>query len=280
MSAQSPLISAETLYQQLEQGQVTVIDCRFALNDTSLGEKKYREAHIPGAHYAHLDHDLSSPVKAGQSGRHPLPERSQLQRTFRRFGLDDTSSVVFYDDAGGAIAARGWWLCRWFGHAECQVLDGGLKAWTEKQYPLSSEAPAVVNGSISQRPPLVTVIEADQVLESDRLLIDARDPDRFAGKHEPLDPVAGHIPGACNHPFPTNLDAEGRFLSSEILHNNFNELINQAEGKTLTHYCGSGVTAAHNILAMTAANLDPGVLYAGSWSEWVQDSDRPTATLP
>ncbi len=271
----SPLISATSLYQHLEQGDVAVIDCRFALNDTSLGEKKYREAHIPGAYYAHLDNDLSSPVQPGESGRHPLPEPARLVQTFKRFGLHDTSSVVFYDDAGGAIAARAWWLCRWLGHAQCQVLDGGFKTWTHQQFPLSSEIPASGSGSFTKRPSLVSVAEAEQVLAPNRFLIDARDPDRYSGKHEPLDPVAGHIPGASNHPFASNLDADGRFLPADILRNNFTALIEQAAGKTLTHYCGSGVTAAHNILAMTAAELEPGELYAGSWSEWVQDPDRP-----
>lgn len=279
MTATSPLISATELYQQLEKGQVAVVDCRFSLNDTSLGEKKYREAHIPGAHYGHLDHDWSSPIREGESGRHPLPDQARLLHTFKRFGLNDTSAVVFYDDMGGAIAARAWWLCRWLGHAQCQVLDGGFKAWTEQNYPLSGEVPPPGSGTFSQRTPLVSVIEADEVMETDRLLIDARDPDRYSGKHEPLDPVAGHIAGACNQPFPTNLDANGKFLPPEVLRENFAALVTQANGKTLTHYCGSGVTAAHNILAMTAAGMDPGVLYAGSWSEWIQDPDRPTATL-
>jgi len=274
----SPLISAEAVHQQLSRGKLQVVDCRFSLADTDLGLKKYRESHIPGAHYVHLDHDLSSPIIEG-SGRHPLPTQEQVVHLYRRCGLNDDTPVVFYDDAGGAIAARAWWLCQWLGHEFAQVLDGGLRSWTDRDYPLSSEMPAPGNGRFSLRPARVSYITADKVMEKNRLLVDARDPDRYAGKTEPLDPVAGHIPGAFNQPFADNLDDNGCFLPHSKLAEKFGALQSEANGRTITHYCGSGVTAAHNILAMTAAGLEPGQLYAGSWSEWVQDRNRPFASV-
>jgi len=275
----TPLIDVNELHEQIAAGGLCVIDCRFSLADTAAGERLYRDAHLPGAHYAHLDHDLSSPIVSGLSSRHPLPDPERLVQTFRRFGMANDSRIVFYDDAGGAMAARAWWLCLWLGHERCQVLDGGFKAWTRQNYPLSGEKPLPGQGTFTRRAARVHAVEHHDVLQQDRQLVDARDPDRFTGRHEPLDPVAGHIPGAVNHPFMSNLDDNGCFLPVATLQQQFASLLDQAGGKILTHYCGSGVTAAHNMLAMTAAGLPPGELYAGSWSEWVQDPDRPVATV-
>ena len=272
------LIDAPVLAEQIAEGNIVVLDCRFVLTDTEAGFKQYRQAHLPGAHYAHLDNDLSSPIIEGESGRHPLPSQSAFLQKLISWGVNDNTQIVCYDDAGGAIAARAWWLCLWVGHQACAVLNGGFDAWTMQHLPLSTEQQAPSRGSAAARPTLTRVIQAEQALEGDRLLIDARAAERFSGEVEPLDKKAGHIPGALNLPFTGNLDADGFFLSSEALQARFAAIQNEHSGKKITHYCGSGVTAAHNILAMMHAHLGMSELYAGSWSEWVQDPSRAVAS--
>lgn len=272
------LVDATTLSDWLQQGTCIVLDCRFSLADPTLGEKQYSEGHLPGARYAHLDHDLSSKIVKDQTGRHPLPDPDAFVRRLSEWGVDTDTQIVTYDASGSPFAARAWWLCQWVGHQHAAVLDGGIKAWIEHRLPLSLERPAAASGRLRRAQPRVSSVEVSEVLEPQRLLVDARDRDRFTGRHEPLDPVAGHIPGALNMPYTDNLDENGRFLTATRLAERFQTLQRMAEGRTITHYCGSGVTAAHNILAMHIAGYQNVALYAGSWSEWVQNPERPVAT--
>ena len=273
----SDLIEVDELQRLLTEGNTTVIDCRFSLMDTDEGYSKYKQSHIPSAHYAHLEHDLSSSIIDGQSGRHPLPEKSAFLNTLQNWGVNNANNIVVYDDAPGAIAARAWWLCRWIGHQNVALLNGGFRAWTERGLPVNSDVPNTSKGNIELRESTVTLVTAEQVLDKTRVLVDARDPERYRGEHEPLDPVAGHIPGAINHPFSGNIGAGGKFVNRSTLEKRFQDLTQQAEQKAITHYCGSGVTAAHNVLAMYQLGITDCALYAGSWSEWISDPNRPVA---
>lgn len=266
---------------------VIVVDCRFSLADPDAGQRAYNTDHIPGAVYAHLDRDLSSPIVAGLSGRHPMPKRDVLEATFRQWGISQHTQLVAYDDAGGAIAARLWLLSRWLGHAACAVLDGGYAAW-QSTHRISSEASSNLPvGNFAASAPLLDVMTIEQLNACapvpTQQLLDARDAPRYRGEHEPIDPVAGHIPGAMNAPFSENLGDDGRFLSRIELADRFAPILSAAGHRTLVHYCGSGVTAVHNMLAMTHAGLPTGALYGGSWSEWsirhLSDAERyPVAT--
>ena len=272
------LIDADALGKLVEQGGVVIIDCRFSLADTAAGRTAYNHGHIPGAFYADLDHDLSSAIVEGTSGRHPLPEAAQFIARLRNWGVNNETQVIVYDDAGGAIAARAWWLCRWVGHERCAVLNGGINAWTDQLLPLSVESPGPQAGSVNLKDSLVKLVQAADLPDSTVQLIDARAAQRYRGEHEPLDKRAGHIPGAINLPFTDNLDSDGKFLTTDLLRDRFSALQQAGKPAATIHYCGSGVTAAHNLLAMQHAGLEGGGLYAGSWSEWVQDETRPVAT--
>jgi thiosulfate/3-mercaptopyruvate sulfurtransferase len=276
----SPLIDAATLAHRQRTGEPTVVlDCGFDLADPSAGDRAFRAGHVPGARYAHLDHDLSGP-KSGTNGRHPLPAREGFAATAGRWGIAPGTLVVAYDAQGGPYAARAWWLLRWLGHAEVVVLDGGLAAWRAAGGAIEAgdpPAPAAGPAYPAAAEPAMPVVTAEALAR--RLgragLVDARAPERFRGEVEPLDPVAGHIPGAANRFFKANLDAEGRFLPPEALRAAF-EAFGTAPSKVV-HQCGSGVTACHNLLAMEAAGLTGSALYAGSWSEWIADPARPVA---
>ena len=262
------LISAEEA--RLSVRPVRLFDCRAALHDRDHGRRVHAEGHIPSAAHADLDRELAGAPGAG--GRHPLPERALMARRFAAWGANDGDQLVFYDDAGGAFAARGWWLARWCGHAAAAVLDGGLASWPgERECHAANPTP----GDFSLRAPLTLQVTAEQ-LQRDlerHTLIDARAEPRFRGVEEPIDPVAGHIPGAHCRPFQGNLDATGKFLAPAQLRDRFSGL-----GRRPVCYCGSGVTAAHNVLAMRVAGLGEAALYPGSWSEWIQAPDRPVAT--
>lgn len=276
------LVSVEVLSKHLDTANWVIIDCRFSLADTTAGESAFRQSRIPGAQYAHLDRHLSGPIIPGQTGRHPLPDAEQLEMQFRQWGIDNDTQIIAYDDKPGAIASRLWWLSRWLGHDACAVLDGGFHAWKEQGLRIEESAASAINiGSFSRSASLASYIEKHQVLDNDVCLIDAREAERFSGEHEPIDPVAGHIPGALNAPFAQNLSADGKFKSVTELQQRFDPLIKQVGSKRLVHYCGSGVTAAHNMLAMAHAQRDPGAMYAGSFSEWVSQSDEqfPVARL-
>lgn len=271
------LVAVTDLAANLDNPDWVVADCRFSLADPAAGRQAYTTGHIPGAHYVSLDEHLSAPHIPGKTGRHPLPDINGWRKFAGALGIQPGKQVVVYDDAGGAMAARMWWLLRWIGHEQAAVLDGGWQAWQAAGQPVSTAMPdaAIVSG-YPERPSLVSTITADGINADTQQLVDARDLPRYRGDTEPLDPVAGHIPGAACSPFTANLDADKRFLSPAALREKFQPVT--ASGKPVVCYCGSGVTAAHNILAMKIAGLDDPVLYPGSWSEWITDPSRPVAT--
>jgi len=266
-----------------------ILDCRFDLSDPDAGRRAYAAGHIPGARYADLNQDLSSPVTPA-SGRHPLPEPQALAGFFAACGIGDRTQVIAYDEANGSYAARAWWLLNWLGHTDVAVLDGGFKAWVAAGAaaggaPLESGEPPPTPGGA--KPPFTLRLRPENVLtagdvqraleDSRRLLVDARAAERFAGTVEPLDRVAGHVPGAVNHPFTANLGEDGRFLAAGELRRRWLTRLGGREPSDAILMCGSGVTACHNVLAMTSAGLPGGKLYAGSWSEWIRDPERPVA---
>jgi len=282
------LIGAETLAQRMAAApqSVLIFDCRFDLADPPAGAAAYAGGHLPGAHYLHLDDDLSGP-KTGSNGRHPLPQRDAFARTLERRGMRRDVQVIAYDAQDGRYAARLWWLLRWLGHDAVAVLDGGLHAWVAAGHPIDTAAAPVspsAPGSFVPATPLTTtvgVVEVEQNLTRHaQLLIDARSPDRYRGENETLDPRAGHIPGARNRFFMDNLTAEGRFKPAHTLRDEFAALIGDTPAQRVVLQCGSGVTACHNALAMELAGLQGSALYGGSWSEWCANPARPIATGP
>ncbi len=284
----SNLISAEQLASEslnrVSRKNWLIVDCRFSLAAPDLGWAEYLDSHIPGAYYAHLDNDLSGPLTAS-SGRHPLPELSQWKRLIGRWGVDHDTQVVVYDHGTGATAARLWWMLRWSGHFNVALLDGGYRAWQEAGLPISVQKPEFVdiNTAIDFKVDSSLWISTPQLeLELPKsILVDARSAERFHGITEPIDPVAGHIPGALNMPLEENLGKDGKFLSADELRSRFTKNIEGCKAKKnqsdVIHMCGSGVTACHNILAMEIAGLTGSRLYVGSWSEWIRDPGRPIA---
>jgi thiosulfate/3-mercaptopyruvate sulfurtransferase len=275
------LISAQNLQQHLNDRNWVIIDSRFSLANTEAGFKAYRHGHIPNARYAHLDKDLSSRI-TDFTGRHPLPNTAELIKKLGAWSVDNTSQVVVYDDAGGAIAGRLWWLLRALGHAKVAVLDGAYKHWQKSKFPVTTTLPTIKPSSFRAYPgenSALTALEVQNGLAQKTIcLIDARTSERFRGAREPIDTIAGHIPGAVNRPFQSNLDSNGLFLSAETLRNQFKALIGDKNPQQVAHMCGSGVTACHNLLAMEIAGLAGSKLYAGSWSEWIRNKNRPIAT--
>lgn len=274
------LISAQTLHQQINNPDWIIVDCRFSLADTEAGAKAYRHGHIPNARYAHLDKDLSSAI-TDFTGRHPLPNFALLAKKLGDWGITNTSQVVAYDDAGGAFASRLWWLLRCMGHDKVAVLDGGVKQWQKQGLPVTTALPRVKPATFRPYLNEATWLNAVQVQNSLAqkaiCLVDARTPERYRGKQEPIDPIAGHIPGALNRAFQLNLDSNGLFLPAEQLRGQFNRLIGATVPEQVVHYCGSGVTACHNLLAMEQAGLTGSKLYPGSWSEWIRNKNRAVA---
>jgi thiosulfate/3-mercaptopyruvate sulfurtransferase len=277
------LISAANLGERLDAApeSVFVADCRFDLTHPAAGEQAYAAGHLPGAHYLHLDRDLSGP-KTGSNGRHPLPDRETLARKLAARGLKKGQQVIAYDAQGGMYAARLWWLLRWLGHDSVAALDGGLAAWTEAGRTLVGEVPVETAGDFATAAPLAVTIDAAAVernLQSrERLIVDARAADRYRGENETLDPVGGHIPGALNRPFKDNLQIDGRFKSAHELREAFHAVLGSTAPERAVMQCGSGVTACHNLLAMEVAGLHGAALYSGSWSEWCANPSRPIAT--
>ncbi|TBU93420.1 sulfurtransferase [Phytopseudomonas dryadis] len=278
------LITAPRLAERLQRPGLLILDCRTSLEDPAYGRRSYAEGHIPGARFASLDEDFSGPVTKGVSGRHPLPDAGRLGQRLREWGLDTDSEVVLYDDGPGAYAARAWWLLAWLGKRDgVYLLDGGLKAWREADLALSPvEPPAARPGNFQERADDSLVIDARQLQQRldtpDLTLLDARALPRFRGEVEPLDPVAGHIPGAHCAAFTDNLDSSGRFLPAAQLRQRFAAYLQQRPASELVAYCGSGVTACHNLFALSLAGYPLAPLYAGSWSEWVTDPERPVAS--
>ena len=270
MSYQS-LISVDQL--QVLSPPHHIIDCRFSLSDPDLGRQLYRQGHIPAAHFLDLDRDLSGKQSA-HSGRHPLPDPEEFAATLRSLGINKGEQIIAYDERDGAFAARLWWLCQWIGHSQTAVLNGGLAAWLDAEGRIDKGLPAVdADGDVSTDLHDDLFLTTEQVMEhlehNAITLLDARGAERFSGATEPIDPVAGHIPGAVNKPFTGNLDARGMFLPAEQLRERYTGI------ESAVHMCGSGVTACHNILATVSAGYPIPRLYAGSWSEWIRDPERP-----
>lgn len=276
------LLTAPQLAERLSAPELRILDCRFALDDPAYGRTRYAEGHVPGAQFADLERDLSGPIIKGVTGRHPLPDPARLQEALRAWGVDQDSTIVLYDDGPGAFAARAWWLLAWLGKRDgVFLLDGGFQAWQAAGLPVTAQVTEPARGDFTARPDACLVVEADQLgrrlAEPGLTLIDARALPRFRGEVEPLDPVAGHIPGARCAPFTENLGADGRFLPPEQLRQRFENLLAGRNPEQLVAYCGSGVTACHNLFAMSLAGLPLAPLYAGSWSEWITDPARPVA---
>jgi thiosulfate/3-mercaptopyruvate sulfurtransferase len=273
------LVDAATLAAHLDDPLWQVVDVRHQLADPGYGERAYAAGHIPGAVFLHCDRDLSGPQN-GRNGRHPLPDPAVLARRLGAAGIGPATQVVAYDDAQGMIAGRLWWLLRWLGHDRVAVLDGGLQAWQAAQGILTDVQPTLQPADFPVRPGCRPVAADDLLerLESPQLhLVDARGPERFRGDVEPLDPVAGHIPGAVNRFFGLNLQADGRFKPATELRAEWLTVLAGAAPEDVVHQCGSGVSACHNLLAMEIAGLPDSCLYAGSWSEWCADPGRPVA---
>lgn len=270
------IVTADELAAHLDQ--CVVVDCRHDLTDPDSGPAAWAVGHLPDAFFLHQDFDLSGP-KTGRNGRHPLPERETLQRKLESIGLSDGDQLVAYDDIGGVAASRLWWLVRWLGHPGAAVLDGGIQAWRMAGHPLSHAQPVPRTGSLSRRASLVAQFDTQRIVAAlgtgRHLLVDARSPERYRGEIEPLDPVAGHIPGAVNRPIQQNLRPDGRFKSIGTLRAEFLELLAGRDPRTVVHHCGSGIAACHNLLAMELADLSGGAMYPGSWSEWCADPARP-----
>ncbi|MCK9798551.1 sulfurtransferase [Pseudomonas sp. MAFF 302030] len=277
------LISPLALDQRKEQPGLVILDCRFALEDPDYGQRSYSEGHIAGAHFADLERDLSGPVSKGLTGRHPLPQAEPLLARLRAWGIEANSDIVLYDDGPGAFAARAWWLLAWLGKRDgVFILDGGLKAWHGAGLPLSLDAPSSVPGSFVGQPDNRLLLSAEQLQQRlgqpELTLLDARALPRFRGEVEPIDPVAGHIPGAQCAAFSDNLGSDGRFLPAEQLKQRFAAQLGNRSVDGLVAYCGSGVTACHNLFALCLAGYPLAQLYAGSWSEWITDPQRAIAT--
>jgi len=277
------LISANDLAAAQSNGSaLLVLDCSFELTDLQAGQRTYDAGHIPGARYLHLETALSA-EKTGRNGRHPLPSRESFARTMVSMGLNANSQVVAYDNTGGMYAARLWWMLRWAGHPAVAVLDGGVAAWKAAGHTLGTDTPAALPvGNFELKPSLVATVSYDEVKanieQQDRLVLDARAPDRFRGENETMDPVGGHIPGARNRLFKDNLDPQGRFKDPARLRQEFDTITGAHPAAQLISQCGSGVTACHNLLAMEVAGLRGAALYPGSWSEWSAQPGAPIAT--
>ena len=272
------LISTDLLSAHLTDRAFAIVDCRYKLDDEPWGEREYAARHIPGAVYAHLGHDLSGP-KTGTNGRHPLPDPHTLAHTFGRLGIASGMQVVAYDQDSGMFASRLWWLLRWLGHDASAVLDGGFAKWTAEMRPTTSgeERRAPASFEAAPRPHMVVDAGAVQRVIDSRgsRLVDARAPERYRGNTEPIDRVGGHIPGAANHFYQWNLDEHGTFRTPADLRERMRMAIGDTPPDRVISYCGSGVTACHNLLALEHAGLTGAKLYPGSWSEWSADPRRP-----
>ena len=273
------LVQAETLASALGEADLVILDCRFSLADPDAGERAWRASHIPGARYAHVDRDLSDHDKRGQ-GRHPWPEADAFTTRLAAWGITPSHRVVAYDDGDGAFAARLWWLLRTLGHRDVAVLDGGWTRWTALGLPVDDRVPAAKPAAYAATFDTQRLLDADAVqrhLAAGGLLVDARAAERFRGEVEPIDPVAGHVPGAVNRPYASNL-ADGRFKPAARLHAEFDALLDGRAADEMVTMCGSGITACHHLLAMAHAGLPGAKLFTGSWSGWIGDRSRPVAT--
>jgi thiosulfate/3-mercaptopyruvate sulfurtransferase len=274
------LIAPSELQSRLDDPRWVVFDCRHDLADPAKGERLYREGHLPGAHFARVDLDLSG-EKDGRRGRHPLPDPAAFAGFLARHGVTEQSCVVAYDDAGGQYAARLWWMVRWIGHESVLLVDGGFPRWQGEGRPLETAVPPVRPGRLLPRPVDGSVWQASHVEANlgsrEAVILDARSPERYRGETEPIDRVAGHIPGALNRFFKDNLNPDLTFRPAADLRREFAALLAAAGDRPVVHQCGSGITACANLFAMEYAGLRGSRLYAGSWSEWIADPRRPIA---
>ncbi len=277
------LVTTGSLAAILSDLKLVVVDCRFDLADTDAGERAHLERHVEGAVYAHLDRDLSGP-KTDRTGRHPLPDPGVLAGVFGRLGIESGCQVVTYDQESGMFAGRLWWMLRWLGHDTVAVLDGGFKRWTAEHRATRSglESRSARTFIPRPRPDMVANLPDVRAVvgRHDWRLVDARAPERFSGENEPLDRVPGHIPGAVNYHFTRNLGSDGLFRSAEDLRRQLNETIGDVSPRQIVCYCGSGVTACHNLLALEHAGVRGARLFPGSWSEWASDPARPVEKGP
>jgi len=269
------LINAVELNTALNKSDIRVVDCRFDMADKTAGRMAYLDAHIPGAVYADLESDLSGPPVTDH-GRHPLPVPERLHEVFSRLGINNGTQVVVYDQVSGSIAGRLWWLLRYMGHDAVAVLNGGWQAWLNSGLPVTTGNQQCPGGTFKGKPHTEWLVTVDQVPRAE-LLIDSRDPVRYRGEMEPLDPRAGHIPGAVNRFWKLNLDENGLFKKPAVIRKEFGDILGGTSLGDAVFYCGSGVTACHNILAVVHGGLTMPKLYAGSWSDWCSSADRPVA---
>ena len=282
MSYLETLMSVADLNERLGHPELSIVDCRHALLDPAAGRAAYDAGHVPGAVFADMDRDLAGPVEA-LTGRHPLPPADDFIETLRRLGISNTSQVVVYDDAGGGLAARLWWMLKWLGHDHVALLDGGFAAWQRAGLPVSTETVEPERGSFTGQAGARATVSTEEVSRlvvaaDELLLVDARDPSRFRGEQEPIDPVAGHVPGAVNLPFSAFLQADGTWKSKQEVAEIWRDrLADVPPEKPLAVMCGSGVTACHLALSAAVAGIRTPALYVGSWSEWIRDSGRPVA---
>ena len=275
------LINTENLFKHRHDPDWVIFDCRHDLFDPGKGERQYREGHIPGAHFANIDTDLSGD-KTGSNGRHPLPSPAAFSAFLARHGVSNTSTIVAYDDVGGQFASRLWWMARWIGLTKIFLLDGGIPKWIAEGRALATDVPAPSPAPLRGNANPLMVWSATELAahieDANISVIDARAAERYRGEVEPIDPVAGHIPGALNRFYKANLNADLTFRAADEIKDEFAKLINDQSSANVVHYCGSGVTACANIFAMEYAGLPGSKLFAGSWSEWVSDPARPVVT--
>lgn len=279
------LVDGPTLAAHLGDPAWLIVDCRFTLAEPARGELAFASSRIPGARYAHLERDLAGAV-GDATGRHPLPDPTAFAATLGRLGVQPRTQVVVYDDSLGSIAARLWWLLRWCGHPAVALLDGGWPAWRRRAAPIECGPPSSAAGDSA--PPYPVAADADGIADTAQIesirgdnawrLIDARPEERYCGEHEPIDRVAGHIPGSVWRTFEDNLEFDGSFLDAPALRADFLACLGSVPPARTVHTCGSGVTACHNLLAMEHAGLPGSKLYVGSWSAWISNPERPVAT--
>jgi len=276
------LIETSELAGHLDDPNWAIVDCRYFLNHHELGHTQYLDAHIPGAVYADLKRDLAGPATTDNAGRHPLPAPDLFAQTLGRWGIDDNVQVVAYDGSAGMVAGRLWWMLNWLGHESVAVLNGDYRAWFHEGRPAKSGDEQRAPRTFTPRLHPERVVTAQEVMANLNnptvKLLDARGRDRFQGENETMDPKAGHIPGAKSAPYTENLDAHGRFLPPQQLAERFHNLLGDTPSEQAVLYCGSGVSAAHNALAMKIAGLATPRVYVGSWSDWISDPARPVAT--
>jgi thiosulfate/3-mercaptopyruvate sulfurtransferase len=275
------IISAQDVHRNIENPKFTIMDCRYYLPEPEMGHKEYLEGHIPGAIYINLDKDLSGDIIPGVTGRHPLPSSQVFTERLSNWGIDSSTQVVAYDNRGGAIAARLWWMLRWLGHEKAAVMDGGWNAWQKNDFPLETRTNQRERKTFLPReqPEMIADIDLVEKIrqDPDYLLVDARSPERYWGIKETIDKKAGHIPGAVTAPFEENMDENEFFLPMEQLKVRYQELLDGIPEENVVWYCGSGVTSIHSMIVMVMAGYDLPRLYPGSWSEWSADPQRPTA---